>query len=87
MDEAGCGLDGGPEYPADVGAVLEAEGAFGGAVGYAFGDFEGDVVEEVDVFCVVDDVGVFGFEAEGDEVEGVFVCPLGGVFEVGVVVD
>ena len=43
--EAGGCLDGGPVDPADVGAVLESEGAAGGAVGDAFGDFEGDVVE------------------------------------------
>ena len=36
VNEAGCGLDGGPEYPADVGAVLEAKAASCGAVSYAF---------------------------------------------------
>ena len=66
MDEAWCCLDGGPEYPADVGAVLEAEAAAGGAVGYAFGDFEGDVVEEVDVLGVVDYEGILGFESKRD---------------------
>ena len=37
--------------------------AAGGAVGYAFGDFQGDVVEQVNVFCVVDYEGVFRFES------------------------
>jgi hypothetical protein len=63
--EAGRCLYGGPEYPADVCAVLESEACSCGGVCYAFGDFEGYVVEEVDVFGVVDYVGVFGFEPKG----------------------
>ena len=43
--EAWCCLDGWPEDPADVGAVLEPKAAAGGAIGYAFGDFEGYIVE------------------------------------------
>ena len=58
----------GHNNPADVGAVLEAEAAAGGAVGYAFGDFQGDVVEQIDVFGVVDDEGVFWFESQRYEV-------------------
>ena len=45
VDEAWCSLDGWPEDPADVGAVLEAKAAACSAVGYAFSNFQGDVVE------------------------------------------
>ena len=87
MYEAWCSLDGWPENPADVGAILEAETAARRAVGYAFGNFQGDVVEQVDVFCVVDYEGVLWLETQCDEVKGVFVRPLRGVFEVCVVAD
>ena len=50
VDEAWCGLDGGPEDPADVGAVLEPKRAARGAVSYAFSNLECDVVEQIDVF-------------------------------------
>ena len=68
VDEAWRGLDCWPEYPADVGAVLEAEAAARCAVGYAFGHFQRNVVEQIDVFGVVDDEGVFWFESERYEV-------------------
>ena len=68
MDEAWCGLDGWPEYPADVGAVLEAEAAAGGAVGDAFGYFQCNVVQQIDVFGVVDDESVLWFESQRYEV-------------------
>ena len=87
VDEAWRGLDGWPHDPADVGAVLEAEAAARRAVRDAFSNFQGDVVEQVDVFCVVDDEGVFRFEAERDEVQRVFVGVFAGFFEAGVVVD
>ena len=45
MDKAWCSLDGWPEDPADVCAILEAKTAACGAVGYAFGNFQCDVVE------------------------------------------
>ncbi len=45
VDEAWGGLDGGPEYPADVGAVLEAKRAACSAVCYTLGYFQCDIVE------------------------------------------
>jgi len=45
VKETWCGLDGWPEDPPDVSAVLEAKGAAGGGVSYTFGYFECNVVE------------------------------------------
>ena len=87
MNEARCCLNGWPVNPTDVGAVLEAEAGAGCGVCDAFGDFEGYIVEEVHVLDVVDDECVLGFEAEGNEVEGVLVGVFLGFFECGFVVD
>jgi hypothetical protein len=69
-------LDGGPEDPADVGAVLETKRAAGSAVRDAFCHFESDVVEEVHVLHVVDDESILWLEAQGDKVQGVLIGPV-----------
>ncbi len=66
VDEAGGGLDGGPENPADVGAVLKTKRATRRAVGNAPRDFQSYVIEQIDVFGVVDDEGVFGLKPKRD---------------------
>ena len=74
--EAWCGLNGWPKDPADVGAVLEAKGTSSGAVSDAFGNFQGKVVQQVDVLGVVDDEGVLRLKAQRNKIQCVFVRPL-----------
>src|SRR5271157_2887254 len=81
MYEARNGLHSRPEHPPKISTFLKSERRFGRRVSDAFRDFQGNVIEQVDVFNVVDYVCVPRLEPKRNQVESIVVTHPTGFIE------